>query len=40
MGDVQGPEKVTDTRMKTMHAGIMGRGFTVYLFPNVSNLKT
>jgi hypothetical protein len=31
MGDVQGPEKVNDTCMKTMHAGTMDRGFTVYM---------
>jgi hypothetical protein len=30
MGDVQGPEKVNDTCVKTMHAGMMDRGFTVY----------
>jgi hypothetical protein len=29
MCDVQGPEKVTDICMKTMHAGTMDRGFTV-----------
>jgi hypothetical protein len=29
MGDVQRPEKVNDTCMKTMHAGMMDRGFTV-----------
>jgi hypothetical protein len=28
--DVQGPEKVNDTCMKTMYAGMMDRGFTVY----------
>jgi hypothetical protein len=29
MGDVQGPEKVKDTCVKTMHVGMMDRGFTV-----------
>jgi hypothetical protein len=29
MGDVQGPEKVNDTCVTTMHAGMMDRGFTV-----------
>jgi len=29
MGDVQGPKKVNDTCMKTMHGGMMDRGFTV-----------
>jgi hypothetical protein len=27
--NVQGPEKVTNTRAKTMHEGMMDRGFTV-----------
>jgi hypothetical protein len=30
MGYVQGPEKVNYICMKTMHAGTMDRGFTVY----------
>jgi hypothetical protein len=30
MGDVQGPEKVNDSCMKTMHARMMDRGFTVF----------
>jgi hypothetical protein len=30
MCDVQGPEKVNHTFAKTMHAGMMDRGFTVY----------
>jgi hypothetical protein len=29
MGAVQGPDKVDDTCMKTMHAVMMDRGFTV-----------
>jgi riboflavin synthase len=29
MGDVQGSEKLDDTCVKTMHVGMMGRGFTV-----------
>jgi hypothetical protein len=29
MGDVQGPEKVNDTFVETMHAGTMDRRFTV-----------
>jgi hypothetical protein len=29
MGDVQGPERVNDTRVKPLHVGIMDRGFTV-----------
>jgi hypothetical protein len=29
MGDVQGPEKVNDTCMKTRHTGKMDRSFTV-----------
>jgi hypothetical protein len=32
MGDVQGPEKVNNTCMKTKHAGMMDRGFTVIDF--------
>jgi hypothetical protein len=34
MDDVWGPEKVNDTCVKTMHAKMMGRGFTVFLFGN------
>jgi hypothetical protein len=30
MLDVQEPEKVNDTCVKTMHTGTMDRGFTVY----------
>jgi hypothetical protein len=29
MGDVQGPEKVNDTCVKTKHAGRMDRGLNV-----------
>jgi hypothetical protein len=29
MGELQGPEKVNNTCMKTMLAGIMDKGFTV-----------
>jgi hypothetical protein len=29
MGDAQGPEKVNNTCVKTMHAVMMARGFTV-----------
>jgi septal ring factor EnvC (AmiA/AmiB activator) len=29
MGDAQGPEKVNNTCVKTVHVGTMGRGFTV-----------
>jgi hypothetical protein len=29
MGKVQGPEKVNDTYVKTMHEGTMDRSFTV-----------
>jgi hypothetical protein len=29
MGDVQGPEKVKDTCMKTIHVETMDRGFAV-----------
>jgi hypothetical protein len=29
MGDVQEPQKVNDTCMKTMQAGMMDRSFTV-----------
>jgi hypothetical protein len=32
MGDVQGPEKVNDTCVITMHAGTMDRGFIVCHF--------
>jgi len=32
MGDVQGPEKVNDTCMKTMHVRMMDRGFSVLAF--------
>jgi hypothetical protein len=28
MGDVQGPQKMSETCVKTMHAGTMRRGFT------------
>jgi hypothetical protein len=35
MGDVQGPEKVNDTCVKTMHAGTMDRGFTLLLSPYI-----
>jgi hypothetical protein len=28
MGDVQGPEKVNDTYMKTMHTAMLDKGFT------------
>jgi hypothetical protein len=31
MGDVQGPEKVNDTCVETMHLGMIDRGFTVAL---------
>jgi hypothetical protein len=31
MGDVQGPEKVNDTCVKTLHVGTMDRGFIVLL---------
>jgi hypothetical protein len=31
MGNVQGPEKVNDTCLKTMHVGTMDRGFTVLI---------
>jgi hypothetical protein len=31
VGDVQEPEKVNDTCMKTVHAGTMDRGFTVFI---------
>jgi hypothetical protein len=31
MEDVQGPEKVNDTWVKTMYMGTMDRGFTVCL---------
>jgi hypothetical protein len=30
IGNVQGPEKVNDTCVKTMHVGTINRGFTVY----------
>jgi hypothetical protein len=29
MGDVQGPNKLNNTCVKTMHAGTIDRGFTV-----------
>jgi hypothetical protein len=29
MGDVWGPENVNNTYMKTVHAGMMARGFTI-----------
>jgi hypothetical protein len=29
MGNVQGPEKMNNTCMKTMHAGMMDSGFTI-----------
>jgi hypothetical protein len=32
MGDVQGPEKVNNTCIKTKHAGMMDRGFNVIDF--------
>jgi hypothetical protein len=32
MGNVQGPEKVNYTCVKTMHVGITNRGFTVIVF--------
>jgi hypothetical protein len=28
MGDVQGPEEVNDTYMKTMHTTMLDKGFT------------
>jgi hypothetical protein len=31
VGDVQGPEKVNDTCMKTLHAGMLDSGFTVLI---------
>lgn len=42
MGDVQGPGKLNDTCMKTMCAGMMNRGFTVWrqegeFYPGPSN---
>jgi hypothetical protein len=36
MDDVQGPEKVNNTCMKTMHKGMMDRGFTVPLIKNLN----
>jgi hypothetical protein len=33
MGNVQGPDEMNDTCVKTMHAGTMGRGFTVPALP-------
>jgi hypothetical protein len=30
MGNVQGPEKVNDSCVKTVHAEMIYRGFTVY----------
>jgi hypothetical protein len=30
MGDIQGPEKINNICRKTIHKGLMGRGFTVY----------
>jgi hypothetical protein len=36
IGDVQGPEKVNDTCVKTMHAGTMYRGFTVNNYMDAS----
>jgi hypothetical protein len=32
VADVQGPEKMNHTCMKTMHAGMMNRGFTTISF--------
>jgi hypothetical protein len=29
MGDIQRPEKVNNTWVKTMHVGMMDRGFTL-----------
>jgi Tfp pilus assembly protein PilX len=40
MCDVQGPEKVNDTCMKTMHVGTMDRGFTLYLYLFIIYLVT
>jgi hypothetical protein len=31
MGDVQGPEKVNDPCVKTLHAGTMDRGYIVFM---------
>jgi hypothetical protein len=31
MNDVHGPDKVNDTCMETMHAGMLDRGFTVQI---------
>jgi hypothetical protein len=32
VGEEQGPEKVNDTYLKTLHAGTMARGFTVFVW--------
>jgi hypothetical protein len=40
MGDIQGPEKVNDICLKTMHAGMMARGFTVHCFRRNLNAVT
>jgi hypothetical protein len=43
MGDVQGPEKMNDTCRKTMHSGMMDRGFSVcviwYILKYVNKLN-
>jgi hypothetical protein len=39
MGDVQGPEKVNNAYVKTVHAGMMDRGFTVYPAMSKVSLK-
>jgi hypothetical protein len=39
MGDVQGPEKVNNTCMKTMHAGTMDRGFS-FIYHSLQEQQT
>jgi hypothetical protein len=40
MGNVQGPEKVNYTCMKTVHAGTIDRGFTVLNYESVKTFSS
>jgi hypothetical protein len=37
MGDIQGPEKVNNTCVKTVHAGMMDIGFTVPVLQSLAS---
>jgi hypothetical protein len=40
IGYGQGPEKVNDTCMKNMHAGMIARGFTVFEIRETGIIQT